>query len=230
MRPKPAECRRYGRYVRGTWHLVDDIERLRRHLQVTNWLTLGMSWGSTLVLAYEETYATSVRAVVLAGCHDTGCPSNSGRSGSWTAITRLLNSPDLDTRLEAARNWHDWEAASILLANAASCRIAGKIRTISWRGRGPSRIISAISPGWTTASCCVMREGWLASRRCSSMARPGSAARDSMETVEGLAGESPRYRGKCRPFGVARQFGACDHQRDRRFSRNYSKIILPPNS
>ncbi len=33
------------------------------------------------------------------------------------AYHRLLNDPDPETRLKAARDWHDWEAASILLAD-----------------------------------------------------------------------------------------------------------------
>src|SRR5580698_87796 len=34
-----------------TWHLVADIERLRRHLGIERWLVFGGSWGSTLALA-----------------------------------------------------------------------------------------------------------------------------------------------------------------------------------
>ena len=37
-----------------TWHLVDDIERLREHLGVDRWLVFGGSWGSVLALAYAE--------------------------------------------------------------------------------------------------------------------------------------------------------------------------------
>ncbi len=33
------------------------------------------------------------------------------------AYHRLLNDPSPDTRLKASRDWHDWEAASILLAD-----------------------------------------------------------------------------------------------------------------
>ena len=31
-----------------TWHLVEDIEAVRRHLGIERWLMLGGSWGSTL--------------------------------------------------------------------------------------------------------------------------------------------------------------------------------------
>jgi proline iminopeptidase len=38
-----------------TWHLVDDIERLRERIGVERWLVFGGSWGSTLALAYAQT-------------------------------------------------------------------------------------------------------------------------------------------------------------------------------
>jgi len=50
-----------------TWHLVDDIERLRAHLGVERWQAFGGSWGSTLALAYAETYPERVTELVLRG-------------------------------------------------------------------------------------------------------------------------------------------------------------------
>lgn len=32
-----------------TWHLVEDMEKLRRHLNIERWQVFGGSWGSTLV-------------------------------------------------------------------------------------------------------------------------------------------------------------------------------------
>src|SRR6187200_1516295 len=43
-----------------TWHLVADIERLRRMLGVKRWLVFGGSWGSALALAYAQTHAAHV--------------------------------------------------------------------------------------------------------------------------------------------------------------------------
>ena len=49
-------------------HLVDDIETLRLHLGIDKWdLILGGSWGSTLALAYAQTYANLVKTMVLRG-------------------------------------------------------------------------------------------------------------------------------------------------------------------
>ena len=50
-----------------TSHLVEDMEKLRNHLQVGKWLVLGGSWGSTLALAYAEAYPRSCAGVVVTG-------------------------------------------------------------------------------------------------------------------------------------------------------------------
>ena len=50
-----------------TWDLVDDIERLREHLGIERWQVFGGSWGSTLALAYAETYPERVTELVLRG-------------------------------------------------------------------------------------------------------------------------------------------------------------------
>jgi len=50
-----------------TWHLVEDIERLRQHLGIDRWLVFGGSWGSTLALAYAETHPKAVTELILRG-------------------------------------------------------------------------------------------------------------------------------------------------------------------
>ncbi|WP_028535802.1 prolyl aminopeptidase [Paludibacterium yongneupense] len=50
-----------------TWHLVDDIERLRVHLGIERWLVFGGSWGSTLALAYAQAWPQRVRGLILRG-------------------------------------------------------------------------------------------------------------------------------------------------------------------
>jgi len=48
--------------------LVEDIDKLRRHLKIDRWgLVLGGSWGSTLALAYAETYPEDVESLLLRG-------------------------------------------------------------------------------------------------------------------------------------------------------------------
>ncbi len=50
-----------------TWHLVDDIERLRRDRGVDSWQVFGGSWGSALALAYAERHPDRVTELVLRG-------------------------------------------------------------------------------------------------------------------------------------------------------------------
>ncbi len=50
-----------------TWHLVEDLEVLRKHLNVDKWVVFGGSWGSTLALLYAETYPDRVKALILRG-------------------------------------------------------------------------------------------------------------------------------------------------------------------
>ena len=50
-----------------TADLVEDIERLRRHLAIGRWLLFGGSWGSTLALAYAQAYPQHVVGLVLRG-------------------------------------------------------------------------------------------------------------------------------------------------------------------
>ena len=50
-----------------TWHLVDDIERLREMCGVDKWMVFGGSWGSTLSLAYAQTHPDRVTELVLRG-------------------------------------------------------------------------------------------------------------------------------------------------------------------
>ena len=51
-----------------TWHLVEDIERLRTQVsKVDKWMAFGGSWGSTLALAYAQTHPERVTELVLRG-------------------------------------------------------------------------------------------------------------------------------------------------------------------
>ncbi|WP_417250131.1 prolyl aminopeptidase [Celeribacter sp.] len=50
-----------------TWHLVEDIERLRQHFGYDDWVVFGGSWGATLGVAYAETHPDRVRHLVLRG-------------------------------------------------------------------------------------------------------------------------------------------------------------------
>jgi proline iminopeptidase len=48
-----------------TAHLVADIERLREQLGIEAWIVNGVSWGSTLALAYAQAHPSRVLGIVL---------------------------------------------------------------------------------------------------------------------------------------------------------------------
>lgn len=117
-----------------TSHLIGDIERLREHLGIERWLVLGLSWGSTLGLAYVQQYPERVTALVL-GMVVTGTrrevewiTRDMGRfvPEAWQrfcdgvpeahrdadladAYARLLESRQPQIRERAALDWCAWE-------------------------------------------------------------------------------------------------------------------------
>jgi proline iminopeptidase len=50
-----------------TPHLIEDLEKLRRHLGIERWLVFGGSWGSTLAIAYAEHHPECCLGLVLRG-------------------------------------------------------------------------------------------------------------------------------------------------------------------
>lgn len=47
--------------------LLTDIETIRKHLKIENWILFGGSWGSTLALAYATEYPNMVDGLILRG-------------------------------------------------------------------------------------------------------------------------------------------------------------------
>lgn len=83
-----------------TQHLVADIERLRKHLEIEGKiLVFGGSWGSTLALAYAETYPENVAGMVLRGVF-TATPPEIQQLFAGREVRKFF--PDAVARLEAA--------------------------------------------------------------------------------------------------------------------------------
>ncbi|QRK11867.1 prolyl aminopeptidase [Archangium violaceum] len=123
-----------------TWHLVEDMETLRRHLGIERWQVFGGSWGSTLALAYAQTHPERVTELVLRGIfllreqeihwfyqhgahtlfpdawEDFLAPIPPEERGNLLhAYHRRLMSEDARVRQEAARAWSVWEARTSYL-------------------------------------------------------------------------------------------------------------------
>jgi proline iminopeptidase len=130
-----------------TWDLVDDIERLREHLQIRRWQVFGGSWGSTLALAYAQRHPQRVTELVLRGIFllrrselawfyqdELGAASLfpdlwekylapipvRERGNMMRAYYRRLTSRSAATRARAAHAWSVWEAATSYLRAGAS--------------------------------------------------------------------------------------------------------------
>ncbi len=123
-----------------TWHLVDDMEQLRTHLKIDQWLVFGGSWGSTLALAYAQTHPQRMSEIVLRGIfmlspfelrwfyqegasalfpdfweHYIAAIPPEERGDLIAAFYKRLTSDDRDTQVKAARAWSMWEAATSYL-------------------------------------------------------------------------------------------------------------------
>ena len=125
-----------------TPHLVEDLERLRRHLGIERWLVFGGSWGSTLALAYAIEHPGRCTGLVLRGiflCRRSeiewflyglrnlfpeawrafaGAIPAEERADLLNAYYRRLTHPDPAVHMPAARAWSVYEGScSTLLAS-----------------------------------------------------------------------------------------------------------------
>lgn len=123
-----------------TWHLVADIERLRKMAGFDKWLVFGGSWGSTLALAYAETHPERVSELVVRGIYTLTraeldwyyqfgvsqmfpdkwerflAPIPEAERGEMMAAYRKrLVGQDRKAQVEAAIAWSEWEGQTITL-------------------------------------------------------------------------------------------------------------------
>ena len=124
-----------------TWDLVDDIEALKNMLEINNWLVFGGSWGSTLSLAYSQTYPKSVSEMVLRGIfmlrkkeldwfYQEGASNIfpdawekflepidiDQRNNLMAAYYKIFKSDDEEKKLSAAIAWSRWEGSTSSLS------------------------------------------------------------------------------------------------------------------
>ena len=120
-----------------TWHLVSDMERIRKKLGIEQWLVFGGSWGSTLSLAYAQAHPTRVSELVLRGIfmlrkkeldwfYQEGASKifpepwqeflepieDDKRENLMDAYREIFYGDDQEKKLQAAVAWSKWEAAT----------------------------------------------------------------------------------------------------------------------
>ena len=123
-----------------TWHLVEDIERIRQRLGIERWQVFGGSWGSTLALAYAQRYPRRALELVLRGIfllrrseltwfYQQGASElfpeafeeylapipPAERGDLMSAYHRRLTHADPALRLAAAKAWSVWEGKTSYL-------------------------------------------------------------------------------------------------------------------
>ena len=129
-----------------TTHLISDMERIREHLGIDEWVLFGGSWGSTLALAYAEHHPAQVLAMILRGVflcrpHEIRWFYQEGasrifpdywqdylaqipddeRSDLLGAYHRRLTGEDEIARMSAAKSWSIWEGrCSTLLPDSTT--------------------------------------------------------------------------------------------------------------
>jgi len=131
-----------------TWHLVGDIEKIRRLLEIDAWMAFGGSWGATLALVYAQAHPGRVRHLILRGVflatkaeldwfYGGGAGKfwpetwarfvapipESERSDLIAAYHRRLFSGDLAEEIRYGRTWSGWENA---LASIHSSGVSGE--------------------------------------------------------------------------------------------------------
>lgn len=140
-RSQPLLSERAQLHMHTTRHLIRDLEILRTHLSIDRWLMLGVSWGSTLALAYAQTYPQYVASLVLACVTTTSrrevewitsgvgrifpqqwerfaahIPESHKRERIVDAYADLLFDDDPVVSTAAAAEWCAWEDAHVSLA------------------------------------------------------------------------------------------------------------------
>ena len=111
-----------------TWHLVEDLEKLSKYLKIKNWIVSGGSWGSTLALAYAQSYTRSINGIIIRGIFTARASeiewlfSEKGAGQIWPdefeKFTSLLSKAEKKDiiksfykRLNSKTNKTPWEAA-----------------------------------------------------------------------------------------------------------------------
>lgn len=123
-----------------TWHLVEDMERIREHLEIDRWVLFGGSWGSTLALAYAQKHTERVLGLVLRGIFlgrdkdvDWFFRGEVARiyPEAWQRFVELIPEDERDdlisayydrltseneiVRMAAAKAWSIWEGSALSL-------------------------------------------------------------------------------------------------------------------
>jgi proline iminopeptidase len=119
-----------------TWHLVDDIEAIRKSINIEAWCVFGGSWGATLSLIYAQAHPDRTTHLILRGVFlmtqtELDWFYGGGAGKFWPevwarfvdlipkdehddlieAYAKRLFSGDTPTEIKYAKAWSSWENA-----------------------------------------------------------------------------------------------------------------------
>ena len=127
-----------------TQDLVNDIEAIRSHLAISNWLVFGGSWGSTLALMYALAHQNQVTGLILRGIflsrpeeldwflykvrnffpeaweNLTSPLAPAERKVIMEAYRKRIYSDDASLNVISARTWNAYESSIMALSAAPS--------------------------------------------------------------------------------------------------------------
>lgn len=163
-----------------TWHLVADIERIRKLLDIEGWIVFGGSWGATLALVYAQTHPERARHLVLRGVFlmtegELDWFYGGGAGAFWpdrwaefariipaaeqydmiAAYHRRLFCGDMMTEARFARAWAGWENA---LASIESDGIGGDAPSDYARAFARLENHYFINKGFLEEDCQILRD------------------------------------------------------------------------
>lgn len=151
-----------------TAFLVGDIEQVREHLGIERWLVNGVSWGSTLALAYTQDHPERVIGVVLMAVTTTdrfqvdwitetvgaifpeawdrlaahaeaaGIGYRRGQGRLIEAYAKLTAHPDVAVRDAASRAWVEWEDHHVSIGTG------GVVRNPRWNDDEYRRVFATL--------------------------------------------------------------------------------------
>lgn len=124
-----------------TWHLIEDIEKIRSFCKIEKMMVFGGSWGSTLSILYAQRYPERIIALILRGIF-FGTPKDlrwfyqaganaifpeayaqfasliplEERGDLIKAYHKRVFGEDEIAAMAAAKAWSEWEAATAYLA------------------------------------------------------------------------------------------------------------------
>jgi proline iminopeptidase len=130
-----------------TADLMGDMEQLRRHLGIASWIVNGVSWGTTLGLAYAQAHTDQVLGLALVAvtttsrrevdwitegvgavypeawerlarhAEESGIGYRRGERTLVGAYAKLMNSPDWPVRDAASFEWALWEDTHVSIGS-----------------------------------------------------------------------------------------------------------------